>query len=697
MNKYTADHTPDRFAGLRQWSTTQTRRMRASAHRSWARFIALPWKLIGIGVAGAFGVLIAALLLFITFADWNAFRDPIARLASAATGREIAIMGDLRINPWSWTPEIRVKGLRIGNPPRFHNRGVFANVADADASLNLLPLLLGRFEIVSLDLYDADLALYRTANGDANWASAPALARSGRQANVPAMRHFGLSNGHVRYIDDKMHLALDGVFTTQESNDPNNPGRFELNGEGTINANAFSLTFAGPPLIHVRRDRPYGFTADLRAGNTHLVGAGAITRPFDFNTWSADLEGTGADLADLYQLTGLALPNTPPYDLRGRIERNGDVYAMPHVAGRVGASDLTGAWTAQRRNGRLFFDGDFRTNTLTFDDLLAVLGAPPTRAGHPASPRQQRMAAQLNAEDRVLPDARLDISRVRSMDARVSYRAGHVRSNRFNLRGFALDINLDRGLLRMNPLTLELAQGRIAGAASINARESVPVSTIDVRLSNARMETVFALRGDPPLTGSLYGRARLVGRGASVREAAAHANGALALVTPSGEVRQSLAELTGINVVRGLGLLLARDQSKIDIRCGVAHFDVRDGIAHTRNMLFDTRTMLIHGQGDVNLRNETLDLRLQGKPKRVRLIRVAAPITVRDHWRDPSIGVDVGHAAGQGGLAALFSSMLSPIAAVLPFVDAGLAHDANCEELLAQNAPAAPARRSDRG
>jgi hypothetical protein len=50
------------------------------------------------------------------------------------------------------------------------------------------------------------------------------------------------------------------------------------------------------------------------------------------------------------------------------------------------------------------------------------------------------------------------------------------------------------------------------------------------------MESVFALRGDPPLTGALIGRARLVGAGASVREAAAHANGAVALVTPSGEV-----------------------------------------------------------------------------------------------------------------------------------------------------------------
>jgi uncharacterized protein involved in outer membrane biogenesis len=697
MNKHSPDHTPDRLAGLRRWSDIQGARVRTGAHWTWEKLATAPWKLLGIGVAGTFGVLIAALLLFVTFADWNAFRGPIARLASAATGREIVIQGDLKVHPWSWTPEFRVKGLRIGNQARFRDRGVYANVADADASVRLLPLLFGRFEIVTLDLYDADIALYRNAAGDANWASAPNTAPSTRQANVPAMRHFALTNGHVRYLDEKLRVTIDGVFTTQESSDPNNPGRFELNGQGTINARPFLLTFSGPPLIHVRRDRPYAFTADVRAGETHLVGSGAITHPFDFNNWNADLEGTGADLADLYQLTGLTLPNTRPYALHGRIERNGDVYGMPNVAGRVGTSDLSGAWTARHRDGRLFFDGDFRTNTLTFDDLLASLGAPPTRPGHPASPRQQRMAAQLNAEDRVLPDAKLDISRVRNMDARVSYRAGHVRSNRFNLRGFALDINLNRGLLRMSPLTLELVRGRIAGAASINARENVPVSTIDVRLSNARIESAVAWRGDPPLAGSLLGRARLVGRGRSVREAAAHATGTVAVVTPSGEVRESFAELTGINVVRGLGLILAHDQSKIDVRCGVAHFDVRDGVAHTRDLVIDTRTMLIRGEGDVNLRNETLNLRLQGQPKRVRLIRVAAPITLRGHWRDPSVGVDVGHAAGQGGLAALFASVLSPIAVVLPFVDAGLAHDANCQELLAQSAPAASAHRTGRG
>ena len=93
---------------------------------------------------------------------------------------------------------------------------------------------------------------------------------------------------------------------------------------------------------------------------------------------------------------------------------------MPRVAGRVGDSDLRGAFTAtRRRDDRLMLDGDFLTRRLDFDDLMAVLGGAPDPS-ETASPEQRAMAAQLAAQGRLLPDARLDISRVRNMDARLA-------------------------------------------------------------------------------------------------------------------------------------------------------------------------------------------------------------------------------------------------------------------------------------
>ncbi len=677
------DSMRQRWRAARGWMQPRAHHAWALARKAAGRAVAWPWKRIGLWAGGAAGVLVTALVLFLTFADWNALREPISRWASHASGRQIAIRGDLEVFPWSLTPRIHVQRLHIGNPQRFRERGAFAEIADANLNIRLLPLLVGRFEIVRLELNGADVALYRNASGDANWSSAP-NARS-KPLKLPPIEYFSLRNGRLRLADEKRNLTLDATFNTQESATPRRNEQFSLSGEGEINRQRFALELTGAPLLNVRRDRPYPFVAEVRAGATHIEADGAIQRPFNFSLWQAHVSATGRDLADLYYLIGLTLPNTPPYSLRGVLNHNGSAYGMENLAGRIGDSDVRGRFTASTQtDDRLMFEGDFVSNQLDLDDLLAVLGAPPGVArDETASPEQRALAADLRAQGRVLPDAPLDISRVRNMDAQVTYRAARVRSERLPLRGVALDIDLDHGLLRLDPLTLDLRQGRLGGAVAINARQDTPRVDVDVRLSNARLESVLALRGDPPMTGALLGRARLSGAGASVREAAANASGDITLVTPSGEVREAFAELTGINVTRGLGLLLTGDRSKIDVRCGVASFHVENGVANARSFVFDTETMLIRGSGQLNLRNETLDLRIEGEPKEARLIRVAAPISVEGHWRSPRLGVEVEEAAGQTGLAALLASVVAPIAAVLPFVDSGLAEDANCQALLA--------------
>jgi len=652
-----------------------------------AKLRAAPWPRIGVIAGGVVGVVAMTLVLFLTFADWNAMRGPISRFASAATGREIVIAGDLDVDPWSLTPEVHVQGLRIGNPRHYRERGVFAEINNADVSVRLLPLFIGRFDIVRLDMRGANISLYRDAEGVSNWSAAPGAAR-GRAFNMPAIREFSLRDGRVRLEDDKRRMVLDATFSTRESADARDPGRFQLSGDGRVNNRPFKITLTGAPLLNVRRDRPYAFNADVKAGGTHIVADGAIDRPFDFGVWSANIEASGPDLADLYTLIGLALPNTPPYQLRGVVERNRNTYGMPRVTGRVGDSDLTGNFTAMRqRNDRLLLEGAFRSNSLDFDDLMAVLGGAPD-TDETASPEQRQMAANMAAQGRLLPDAQLDISRVRNMDARVSYRAARVRSDTFPLRGLALDINLDNGLLRLDPLTLDLTRGRIGGAVAINARNDTPSVDLDVRLTNARLETILAAAGDNVVRGDLTGRVRLRGVGGSVREAAANANGDIAFVTRQGEVREAFAELTGINVTRGLGLLLTEDDSTIPIRCGVASFRVDNGIARARTFVVDTETVLIQGEGYVSLRDEALDLRIQGQPKEARLIRIAAPIELQGRLRAPEVGVDAGAIAGQAGVGAALASLVAPLAAVLPFIDVGLADDANCAALLAGRAEA---------
>jgi hypothetical protein len=59
----------------------------------------------------------------------------------------------------------------------------------------------------------------------------------------------------------------------------------------------------------------------------------------------------------------------------------------------------------------------------------------------------------------------------------------------------------------------------------------------------------------------------------------------------------------------------------------------------------------------------------------------------------PKVGVQPGSAVAQGGAAVALGTLLTPLAAILPFVDPGLAKNANCAALVAEaRADGAPVR-----
>ena len=61
-----------------------------------------------------------------------------------------------------------------------------------------------------------------------------------------------------------------------------------------------------------------------------------------------------------------------------------------------------------------------------------------------------------------------------------------------------------------------------------------------------------------------------------------------------------------------------------------------------------------------------------------------APITISGPILSPKVSVKKGGMIAQGGAALALGALLSPAALLVPFVDAGLAKDANCASLLAE-------------
>jgi uncharacterized protein involved in outer membrane biogenesis len=368
------------------------------------------------------------------------------------------------------------------------------------------------------------------------------------------------------------------------------------------------------------------------------------------------------------------------------------------VGGRVGSSDLAGRLSVDSGRPRTFLKANLVTRTLNFPDLGALFGGAP-KHGVVASPSQKVEAQHLAAENRIFPDSTLDTRRIRQIDADVTYKADTIRNAPVNLSAGSARVKLNDGLLRAEPVSIDLPQGRITGYVQLNARKATPVSDIDLRLANARIEHLIPLhfQGSIPFAGPLVGRAKLVGEGDSVHKAFSNASGQVTVVAPGGEIRQSIAELMGVDVIKGLGLMMSKKQQTTPIRCAVGDFRVRNGVLTTDSLVFDTGPVLVTGSGQVNLGSERLAFRVQGHPKKFQLVRLMVPVDVEGPIRSPKLKLEKGPAIAQGGIAAALASFLSPLAAILPFVDPGLAKDANCGALVAQAShQGAPVRTASR-
>ncbi|MBV9418948.1 MAG: AsmA family protein [Alphaproteobacteria bacterium] len=608
-------------------------------------------------IAGGLIALLCAAILWLYFLDWNTMRGPVSRYASMRLGREVHINGNLKVHLFSFTPRVSASGVTVANPD-WAGQNHAADIPYLAFNFRLFPALFGDWVLRYVHVEKPEIRFLRTEDGRTNWD----FGNGNRGADLPPVQHLIIHEGHI-VIDDRIRkLLFDGTVSSREDTG-GQAAAFELNGNGTLNAKKFTAEVHGGPLIHVDRTKPYHFIADVHAGPTHIAADGAITHPFNLGEFQAAVTLEGQNLSDLYDLTGLAMPRTPPYHLNGTLTRNGAYYEFQNFAGSAGSSDLRGNLSVDASGDLPFLKGAVRSRVLNFTDLGALFGSGP---------------AAVAATGRLLPDVALHVERLRQMNADVTYDADSIRSRDFPLRGLHTHIGLNNAVLTLNPLAFQFAYGRLAGSLQIDARRTVSTTSVDARIRD--IELAQFMSKPAAATGTLEARMLLHGSGNSVHAVASTAGGTATFVVPSGTFSKRLAELTGINLINGL--LLSSDAERTNLRCAVASFKAESGMLHTSQFLFDTEPVRIEGHGTINLANESLNMVVVGKPKEFRIGRIHAPITVTGSLAHPTVGIKAEQAILQGGLAAALG-FLSPIAAILPFVDPGLAKDANCGGLTA--------------
>jgi uncharacterized protein involved in outer membrane biogenesis len=131
-------------------------------------------KKLGYGAIGLVVLAIAAVLVVPSLVDWNDFKPEIAAEVKKATGRDIALEGDLSFAVLPY-PHLSVEGVRLSNISGAAARDM-VSLRELKASVKLAPLVKGAIEVASVELIGPVIELERLADGRVNWAFAPPAA-----------------------------------------------------------------------------------------------------------------------------------------------------------------------------------------------------------------------------------------------------------------------------------------------------------------------------------------------------------------------------------------------------------------------------------------------------------------------------------------------------------------------------------------
>jgi uncharacterized protein involved in outer membrane biogenesis len=98
---------------------------------------------------------------------------------------------------------------------------------------------------------------------------------------------------------------------------------------------------------------------------------------------------------------------------------------------------------------------------------------------------------------------------------------------------------------------------------------------------------------------------------------------------------------------------------------------VSDGRVAIRRGVLDNSDTTITVAGNFDLRHETLEIVLRARPKDFSPLSLRSPITVTGSFEKPQLGVEGGPLAVRLLGSAALAAAVSPLAALLPWVDPG--------------------------
>jgi AsmA family protein len=616
---------------------------------------------------GITGILVIAGVGVLWWAwDWNWFRPLVEARLSAALGRPVTI-ARVELHPGRMTV-LSAFGVTAGDPPGFHDENS-ATIERVTVGFDAETWLRSRRVVLpSIELDRPNLDFEQNASGKSNWD----LSGSSTSA-PPEIGNLQIHDGtaHVRMEQERANATVN--FSTQGDT-------LVISGNGAYAGQPIAVRATGGAILALRTDgEPYPIDLQLDNGPTRITLKGHIDDPLTLKGADVNLVLSGPDMALLLPLTGIATPQTPPYNVGGHLDFQNRRVRFTGINGRVGSSDLSGDIEVDPSGERPTLTANLLSHRVDMQDLGGFVGSTPGRTTTPGqSPSQVEEVKRAEADPKLLPTRSISIPKVLAADVHLTYRGEKILGKDVPFDAITATLDIEAGRIRVSQLRLTIDRGALTGSIDLRPDGKEFDANADLTADNVDISRLLASAGLGSGRGVLDGTAQLRGKGSSMSSILAHGDGGLRAVMPmGGDINSLLVDLSGVEV--GPALLAAIGlPNKEAIQCMVLDFALQQGILTSRTLEIDTTDHMISGGGRIDLSRELVEMTIRTDPKHFTIGKLATPIVISGPFKHLQFAPDK-ELVIRGGIAAGLG-VLFPPAALLPTIQFGVGDHSPCAE-----------------
>ncbi len=651
---------------------------------------------------------IVSLLVIGEILGWPFLKRPAENYLSSTLQRTVKFTAPLKIHFFGGV-HVQTKGIEIGSPKEI-KADYFLIAKDFDIKLRYTDLINmpadAPYQIKSLQVAEIQTNLIRNADGFSTWnfSDEPSL------RPFPVFDNLSIKSGKAIYQDTVTAADLVLTFSNQEGQDS------ELS-NSTV---AIAGKYAGHPIKGEIETQGLMNTANQFASKSQIKSKmwvdyrdisasyrGYIIDPMSKHELEGNFQVKGPSLALLGTVLGATLPTTNKFDLRGSIKNSDSLWSAILTTANIGNSRLQAELDFDKSKTPALLSGRLHGKKFFLADLAPAFGTKNVEGKAVPPPA-----------GKVLPDRPLNLPSLNLMDADIAIDLSYVDlGNVFNqpISPFKAKLNLQQGRLALNDIEATTAAGSIAGSFFVDAHamENVakghlsattvarqyegkqPIWGTNLSWKNINLEKWIDTTNESLeennvnqnkhyITGLLNGSAKLSGEGQSTAKVISTLNGDAKISITKGTISHLAIEFLGLDVAQSLGLILRGDKA-LEMECAVVAVRAKQGVVTPSIALVDTPVTALVADGNINMANEELDLRLLAKPKNFSPLTLRSPILIKGTFANPETSIDKGPVAAKVA-GSIFLGLLNPLAAILPLIDFGEGVDpsteSNCQQSL---------------